>query len=995
MRQPDSPETRSSPELPQTAEPADRPSLWHSGLGSIRGRMRAAIVVFALIMLLISLTAQWHVDQSADTGALAPNDRLELRQILFKIGSDLWSAETSLQGYLLNPGAEGRDATQAALTEIQKDIDALSAINWTEATSRRERTLTEMREELDSLQQQITKVMAIRVDASKLYPALSELIAQTLPLTMEFRDYSGQAMQDSLDHWELSGQPEIYRRFGEARYHWVVISGNFRAYIMAHLGILVGDTPSNLKQLRALISDSLNTVNVELVKLNELSRRGQLQLVQDDALVNMVRILRDWRQFFLHADSIYTARDWRSDVPLLRDEVGPRFHRLWRSTEMLQADLEQMSEHKADAMTSVSDRLSRIIWMITAAVIGLTLLGYGIFERAVRRPIRDVAQALKDESLGQGTSTLRKTDMVETRDLIEAFDYMRQQVASRQQRLESILHNAAEGILTFDDRGQIETSNPAAQRLFGWDTLPSSGLYIQEILAPRQEQDAEEYIFTLRQLQFDGLTGKTGEITAVHSKGWVFPLSIKISPVQLRDRRLYTALVEDISERRALMAHLRAAAEHDGLTGLHNRNYFTHELERVVERVNRSNQHCALLYIDLDNFKYINDTLGHAAGDRLLIETSEILGNRVRGGDLLCRLGGDEFTVLLYDTRPEEIQAITESFRSALAEHHFWYGAEQLDMSCSIGAAMIHAGTRTAEEVLSRADFACHMAKRQGRNCVHVFEDRDVANVAMISQDMGWSRRIRDAIENDRFVLVIQPIQETRHRSVTLHEVLVRIRDDVGGTIMPSGFLPVAERFGLAAEIDRWVIQHSIVALAAIRRHEPHWRFAINLSGASLGDKDLANMIRQKLEASDLEPSALTFEITETMAIADIDKAERLLSQIKEIGCATALDDFGSGMSSFAYLRDLPVDYVKIDGRFVSKMAHDPVDEAMVRAMNDIAHALGKQTVAEYVENEAILTKLVDLQVDFLQGYHIGRPVPLTVPKTPRHSNEPLQPRLH
>ena len=982
-------------EAPPPAESADTSLLWRSGLGSIRGRMRAAIVVFALSMLVISLTAQWHVDRTADTGALAPDDRLTLRQILLDIGSGLWSAETSLQSYLLSPGTQPRDATHAALLEIRKNLDELTAVGWTGSTSQRKKTLAEMRQELEALQRHISQVMAIRVDASKLYPAMSELVALTLPLTLEFRDYSSQAMQDSLNHWELSGQPAIYRRFGEARYHWVVASANFRAYIMAHLGVLAGDTPSNLRQLRTLVSDSLDVINTEMVLLNTMARNGQLQLVQEDALANMQRIHREWRQLFLRADSIYTARDWRSDVPLLQDEVGPRFRKLWQATETLQSELEDMSESKADAMTSVSDRLSRIIWMITAVVIGLTLLGYGIFERTVRRPIRDVAQALKEESRGRVVHTLRKTDMVETRDLIEAFDHMRQQVASRQQRLESILHNAAEGIITFDDRGQIESSNPAAQRLFGWDTLPSSTPYIQEILAPRQDPDAEEYISALQQLQFDGLTGKAGEITAVHAKGWLFPLSIKISPVQLRDRRLYTALVEDISERRALMAHLRAAAEHDGLTGLHNRNYFTHELERVVERVNRSQQHCALLYIDLDNFKYINDTLGHAAGDRLLIETSEVLGKRIRGGDLLCRLGGDEFTVLLYDTRPDEIQAITESFRTALSEHRFWFGPEQLDMSCSIGAAMIHAGTRTAEEVLSRADFACHMAKRQGRNCVHIFEDRDVANVAMISQDMGWSRRIRDAIEQDRLMLVIQPIQDSRLRNVVLHEVLVRIRDDDGGTIMPSGFLPVAERFGLAAEIDRWVIQHSIQALADIRRHDPHWRFAINLSGASLADQGLADLIRHNLEASDLEPSALTFEITETMAIADIEKAERLLSQIKQIGCATALDDFGSGMSSFAYLRDLPVDYVKIDGRFVSKMAHDPVDEAMVRAMNDIAHALGKQTVAEYVENEAILTKLVDLQVDYLQGYHIGRPVPLTVPKARHHSSNSLQPRLH
>jgi len=946
-------------------------------------------------MLVISLLAQRYVDQTAETGSMAPETRESLRQNLLKIGSGLWSAETSLQSYLLNPGVASRQQTQTALEDVRQNTTQLAGVPWIWNHATRNQILSDAEQELTALQRNVSQVMSIRVDAKRLYPAMSELIALTLPLTLEFRDYCQQAMQESLEHWNDPEQQVIYRHFVEARYHWVVASGNFRAYIMAHLGILEGDTASNLQQLQELVMTSLKSVETELTALARYEHAGQLQLIQEDALGNLKRIHREWQRLFLRTGSIYTSRDWRSDVPLLRDEIAPRFRKLWHATELLQSELEQLSEAKADEMATVSDRLSRIIWMITAVVIGLALLGYTYFERTVRRPIRDVAQALKDESRGARKTFLRKTDVTETLDLIEAFDHMRQQVASRQQRLESILHNAAEGILTFDARGQIETSNPAAQRLFGWDTHSTQVLYIQEILAPRQEPDAEDYVAALRALQFDSLTGKNGEITCLHAKGWVFPLSIKISPVQLDDRRLYTALVEDISERRALMAHLRTAAEHDGLTGLHNRNYFTQELERVVERVNRSRQHCALLYIDLDNFKYVNDTLGHAAGDRMLIEASEVLGKRIRGGDLLCRLGGDEFTILLYDMRPEEIESITESFRLSLTEHHFRYGPEQLDMSCSIGAALIHAGTRSAEEVLSHADFACHMAKRQGRNRVHIFEERDVANVAMITQDMGWSRRIRDAIEHDRFVLVIQPIAHTRLRHVAWHEVLIRIRDDGGGLIMPSGFLPVAERFGLAVEIDRWVVRHSIEALSLLRKHDPYSRFAINLSGASLTDPSLAGRIRHHLDYTGLDPSALTFEITETMAISDMDNAERLLTELKDIGCATALDDFGSGMSSFAYLRDLPVDYVKIDGRFVSKMAHDPVDEAMVRAMNDIAHALGKETVAEYVENEAILAKLSDLQVDYLQGFHIGRPVPLNLPKEPPAAHAPAQPRLH
>jgi EAL domain-containing protein (putative c-di-GMP-specific phosphodiesterase class I) len=295
-------------------------------------------------------------------------------------------------------------------------------------------------------------------------------------------------------------------------------------------------------------------------------------------------------------------------------------------------------------------------------------------------------------------------------------------------------------------------------------------------------------------------------------------------------------------------------------------------------------------------------------------------------------------------------------------------------MGCSIGVATITADSRSPQEVLSRADFACHQAKRAGRNRVHVFEEKDEANVAAMSLDMGWSRRIKDAIEHNQFVLVAQPIVDTRSKQATAYEVLLRLRDERGELIMPNGFLPSAERFGLATQVDRWVIVHAIRTLATLIPETPGLRFSINLSGQTLSEPDICDLIIAELRRTKLDPSALTFEVTETVAIANMLLAETFLGKLKTIGCSTALDDFGSGMSSFAYLRELPVDYVKIDGRFVRNMAINTVDQAMVRAMNDIAHALGKRTIAEFVENEECFHLLCEYGVDYAQGMYLGRP---------------------
>lgn len=552
---------------------------------------------------------------------------------------------------------------------------------------------------------------------------------------------------------------------------------------------------------------------------------------------------------------------------------------------------------------------------------------------------------------------------------------MENELRSRQQRLEVILQNAAEGILTFDEVGIIESVNNAAEKLFGCPAQDMVGHPISLLIPPDVQERHEEELQHLMQVKTDQLVGLEGEVIGQCQNGAKFPMAIKISVMELEGKKLYTALVEDISERKAFVENLKYMAEHDGLTGLYNRRYFHGEWERLVARAKRpGSQACALLYIDLDNLKYVNDIIGHSAGDQVLIEVAAILNKRARKSDLIARLGGDEFAVLLYNTNAKRTKQVAESFREKIADYSFRQGTEVVDVGCSIGVVMVSSTSKSAEETLSQADMACRLAKREGRNRVHVFELEDESNLVNMSLDMGWARRIREAVKHDRFVLAYQPIVNTQTGVVDAFEVLIRMLDDKDELILPFGFLPSAERFGLAVDIDKWVITHAIETLVEQRKVLPGLRFAINLSGQTFSDPSVADLILMTLHATGLDPVALIFEVTETVAIADLTRAQSFLSKLQEIGCETALDDFGSGFSSFAYLRDLPVGCVKIDGHFVKNLAKSSVDQAMVKGMNDIVHALGKKTVAEFVEDEESLQLLKEYGVDYAQGYHLGKP---------------------
>lgn len=420
-------------------------------------------------------------------------------------------------------------------------------------------------------------------------------------------------------------------------------------------------------------------------------------------------------------------------------------------------------------------------------------------------------------------------------------------------------------------------------------------------------------------------------------------------------------------------------ASHDALTGLINRREFERRLEVVLQEAEFRNTSHSMLYLDLDQFKIVNDTCGHNAGDALLQQLAVTLKTELRQHDVLARLGGDEFGVLLEHCPGEPALRIAESLRQAVSAFRFVWGDKTFSVGVSIGLVTFGGEGLTVSDVFSIVDGACYVSKDLGRNRIHVYSPDD-AELAERKGQMNWVGRITKALEEERIVLFRQRIAPLQGDDAgpMRYEVLLRMRDEEGQLISPMAFIPAAERYGLMPAIDFWVIRTAFAQYARHCRHEAQGcHFSINLSGATLGDDKLLPFIREQLLHFDVPPTAICFEITETTAIAKLTLASKLIAELRQLGCRFALDDFGSGMSSFAYLKNLPVDFIKIDGAFVRDLERDPIDRAMVEAINNIGHVMGIKTIAEFVETEAIADELRRMGVDYAQGYWVGRPEPI------------------
>lgn len=554
-------------------------------------------------------------------------------------------------------------------------------------------------------------------------------------------------------------------------------------------------------------------------------------------------------------------------------------------------------------------------------------------------------------------------------------------VARLNEHVRLLLESAMEGIFGVDPDGRCTFVNPAAVRLLGYPADALLGQAVHPLLQGRHEDGspypAEDSLLHRALRERRGFEVQD-EVLWTQS-GAALPVHYSVNPI-LDQGRLGGAVVvfRNVAEARALAEHLDYLASHDELTRLHNRRYFDRHLEQALELARVDDDCHILCYLDLDQFKLVNDTCGHIAGDELLRQLGRELRSKVRRGDVLARLGGDEFGVLLQSCRLTDAAPVIEDLRRAICDYRFCWEGRGFTLSVSIGVVQVTAQTLSITAALSAADSACYVAKDAGRNRVHVYEERDV-DLTRRHGEMQWVSRLHAALAEERLYLVGQRIQPTRGGSAGLHlEILVRLRDEQGREVGPAAFLPAAERYNLMPAIDRWVIRQTFAWLTGQPRLLQDLELcAINLSGGSVGDAGMRDYIVEQMREHGITPRQICFEITETAAVANLGLAAGFMRELRALGFRFALDDFGSGMSSFAYLKNLPADYLKIDGNFVKDILVDPSDDAMVQAINQVGHVMGLTTVAEFVESPAILERLRSIGVDYAQGFGIALPVAL------------------
>jgi diguanylate cyclase (GGDEF)-like protein/PAS domain S-box-containing protein len=546
-----------------------------------------------------------------------------------------------------------------------------------------------------------------------------------------------------------------------------------------------------------------------------------------------------------------------------------------------------------------------------------------------------------------------------------------------EQRYRELFQNVTAGVFQTTVDGKFMAANPALVRMLGYDS--EDDLLAMDV-ARDVYADPDHRDHWVRAMAEHGEV-RNAELVLRRRDGSRLVVLENSRAVRDSDGKVLfcEGTLTDITAAHALSEQLSHDASHDPLTGLKNRRDFEARLQHALEMCHATGATHAMCFMDLDRFKVVNDTCGHVAGDELLRQLAQLLRTKVRTADVVARLGGDEFALLLHNCGPSDALQVANSVLKAVSGFQFVWGQQAFGLGVSIGVVVLNSHFRRIAQVMNAADTACYAAKDGGRKRVVVFQE-DLAEAAQLRNEGDWAARARRALVEDRLFLEAQPIRPLAMRSSELphYELLVRMRDDAGRTVPAGAFLPTVERYNLSVRYDRWVIA---AALRWIQRNPGALgrvsRFFINLSRDSVVDGETAGFIRSAVSEAGVDPRGLGFEVAERVAIAHLTQANQLFSDLCRLGCTVSLDDFGSGVSSFAYLKALGADYLKIDGMFVGNIWQDKVDYAMVRSIKEIGHVMGKKVIAESVENDAVLEKLREIGVDYAQGFGVGEPRPI------------------
>ena len=562
--------------------------------------------------------------------------------------------------------------------------------------------------------------------------------------------------------------------------------------------------------------------------------------------------------------------------------------------------------------------------------------------------------------------------------MINRIDRANRQLESEKALLDTTLDSIVDGVITTDANGRITFMNPSAEAVTGYPESEAVGRPIGETLRLLDERTRERVDLDYEAcLEKGDIKRSPGSLVLEQKGGTLIHLKYTMARLHSAEeaRSGIVLAIQDISEARAMSQKLTHQASHDTLTDLLNRRGFEQCIAGHIETMGEQQRHC-LMYVDVDQFKVINEDCGHVAGDALLKRLSLLLPSVTRESDVLARLGGDEFGVLLIDNCLSTAQRVAEKIRQVIQQEPFVWGEKKFSVTASIGMVEIDDSVLSHTELMRMADVACFTAKDLGRNRIHAYSEQD-EELSKRDAQIRWVPKLNDALENDRIVLHAQRIQSLdAGLKQSKYEILVRMEDKSGQLVPPGLFIPSAERFGVMPRIDKYIIEH-LFSNPLFKQHPAileRVQFSINLSGATLNDADFFEFLKDAFARHQISPPSICFEITETATIGNFTHAIEFISKVRRLGCEFSLDDFGSGLSSFAYLQNLPIDYLKIDGSFVRDIAENEVNRAFVQAINQIGKVMGIKTIAEFVEDGAILRTLGEIGIDFAQGYHVHKP---------------------